>query len=192
MDRVKVAVVVGHRSKRQGAIGSAGISEWLYNKKLAKEIKEYFKDSELVELKIFYRDNMPGGYSKRMERLHMRIDEWGADYSISLHFNASANKRVDGHEVLYCSSFGELVARELNSSFNRHLANRDRGIKKVTKKDRGGGFVCRGKSVCVLAEPFFGAHQGKYMPGSSGYKALKGAYMEFIKTLGEMGGVRNV
>jgi len=192
MDRVKVAVVVGHRSKKQGAVGSAGVSEWAYNKKIAKEIEEHFKENEKVEVKVFYRDNAPDGYGEKMRRLHKRIDKWGADYSISLHFNAASNKRVDGHEVLYCSHFGELIAKELNSAFNRYLANKDRGIKKVRKKDRGGGFLCRGKSICVLAEPFFGAHQGKYMPGSSGYKALKSAYIEFINSLGELGKVRYV
>ena len=189
MKKSKVALVVGHRSQRQGAVGSAGVSEWHYNRSLAKEIA---KECKGVDVKIFYRDDMPGGYGEKMKRLHKRIDAWGADYSISMHFNAAANTRADGHEVLYCSSYGELLAKKLNDTFNKYLANRNRGIKKVSPKERGGGFLCRGKSICVLAEPYFAAHQAYYMPGSPGYMALKKAYVEFIEYLGEMGGVRDV
>jgi N-acetylmuramoyl-L-alanine amidase len=187
---VKVALVVGHRSKKQGAVGSAGISEWEFNRALAKEIAK--ESIENVEMKVFYRDDAPDGYGEKMRRLHKRIDAWGADYSISMHFNATKNKKVDGHEVLYCSNYGQMVAKLLNDKFNEFLANRDRGVKRVSKKERGGGFLCRGKSICVLAEPYFAAHQGHYIPGSSGYKALKRAYIEFIKELGSMGKVRDV
>lgn len=187
---VKVALVVGHRRKKQGAIGSAGVSEWQFNRALAKEIAK--ESIENVQMKVFYRDDAPDGYGEKMKRLHKRIDAWGADYSISMHFNAAANKKVDGHEVLYCSHYGKMVAELLNSKLNEFLPNRDRGIKKVTKKERGGGFLCRGKSICILAEPFFASHQGHYIKGGAGYKALKQAYIETIKEFGRIGEVRYV
>ncbi len=182
---VKVALVVGHRSEAQGAWGSAGVSEWQYNKKIAADIAREFIPN--VALKIFYRDNMPDGYGEKMKRLHSRIDAWGADYSLSLHFNAAGRSDINGHEVLYCSNRGKLIAKMLDESFAKHLVNKERGIKKVKRKQRGGGFLCRGKSVCILAEPFFAAHQKLFMPGMDGYIALKRAYIEFLEKLGEVG-----
>lgn len=181
----KVALVVGHRSLKKGAYGNAGVSEFDYNSALAKEIKKALKDSKDVEIEIFYRDNLFGGYGEKMKRLHKRIDEWGADYSISLHFNAAGREDINGHEVLYCSSRGKKLAKKLNKLFTKYLGNKDRKIKKRTKKQRGGGFLCRGKSVCVLAEPFFAAHQKKFMPGTDGYNNLLIAYLGFIDWLGE-------
>jgi len=180
MSSKKVALVVGHRKHAQGAWGNAGMSEWVFNSRLARRIKERL-DGSGVETKIFYRDERPGGYGERMKRLHRRIDDWGADYSISLHFNAAGDSRVNGHEVLYCSKAGKRAAKILNDSFSRLLpASRDRGIKKRTRKQRGGGFLCRGRSVCVLAEPFFAAHQDKFVPGIHGWDALVDAYVDAI------------
>jgi len=181
----RVAIVIGHRSKAKGAWGNAGESEFNYNSALAKELKDTLVDSRRVDTKIFYRDNMPGGYGEKMKRLHKRIDNWGADYSISLHFNAAGREDINGHEVLYCSKRGRKLAKKLDNLFDKYLDNRDRKIKKVTRKDRGGGFLCQGNSVCVLAEPFFAAHQKKFMPGSEGYNNLIYAYKEFIEWLGE-------
>lgn len=171
----KIALVVGHRKDNQGAVGNDGESEWEYNNKLAKKLHKKFPNNT----KIFYRKTGPGGYSEKMKELHKRIDAWGADYSISMHFNAAGNPAVDGHEVLYCSKAGKKVAEILNNNFNKYLDNKDRGIKKCTKSERGGGFLCRGKSVCVLGEPFFAAHKTKY--GKEVYKAYRDTVKCLIK-----------
>jgi len=173
----KVALVVGHRQGAQGAWGSAGISEFTFNTKLAIDIKKRFGD----EVKIFFRDDLPGGYGEKMKRLHKKIDSWGADYSISLHFNAVSNVSVAGHEVLYCSKSGKELASLLNNNFEKFLKTKNRGIKKRSKGERGGGFLCRGKSVCVIAEPFFAPHQHLYVDGTSGYDNLISAYVKTIK-----------
>jgi len=181
----KVALVVGHRSKKRGAYGSAGMSEYGYNSLVAKALEERLSKSKKVKAKIFYRDDLPGGYGEKMKRLHKRIDSWGADYSISLHFNAAGREEINGHEVLYCSKKGKKIAKQLDKSFDKFLKNKDREIKKRTNRQRGGGFLCRGKSICVIAEPFFAAHQAEFMPDTKGWERLIGAYMEFIEWLGE-------
>lgn len=181
----KVAIVVGHRDKARGAWGNAGLSEFGFNSLVAEALEDGFADHDKVEVKVFFRDNLRGGYGEKMKRLHKRIDEWGADYSLSLHFNAAGKEDVTGHEVLYCSKSGKKIAKKLDELFDKYLKNRDRKIKRVAFNQRGGGFLCRGKSVCVLAEPFFAAHQNLYMLGGSGWFALIGAYSAFIEWLGE-------
>jgi len=182
----KVALVVGHRSKAQGAWGSAGLSEWEYNRQMAKYVNRLIMDHPIpgVEVKIFYRDDLPGGYGEKMKRLHKRIDEWGADYSISMHFNAAGKEEVNGHEVLYCSKRGKRVAKMMDEILAKFLENKERGIKRVRRKDRGGGFLCQGRSVCILVEPFFAAHQHKYIISQEGWNHLANAYYELINWLG--------
>jgi N-acetylmuramoyl-L-alanine amidase len=177
----KIALVVGHRKGAQGAWGSAGVSEFSFNARLAEDVKERLERVGFHgEVKIFFRDDMPGGYGEKMKRLHKRIDEWGADYSIAMHFNAAGKESVTGHEVLYCSKRGKKMAKIFDGELDHSLQNLDRQILKRGRKDRGGGFLCRGKSVCVLVEPFFAAHQRKYMPGTPGYDSLLSAYTNAI------------
>ncbi len=177
---MRIAIVVGHRKNSQGAVGSVGTSEYKLNTEVAKRISSRVSKHKI---KIFYRRDDLSGYTERMKDLHKRIDEWGADVSVSLHFNAASNPQANGHEVLYCSSKGKKLAKKLNDKFTKYLGNKDRGIKHKTKGDRGGGFLCRGKSVCILAEPFFAAHQKKYMNGSIPSNILVSSYVDFIEEL---------
>jgi len=179
----KIALVVGHRKGAQGAWGNAGVSEWAFNKRLAEDIRRDLGGNEEVDVRIFFRDDLPGGYGEKMKRLHKRIDTWGADYSISMHFNAAGKESVTGHEVLYCSKRGKKAAKIFDKYFDRYLKNRDRNILKRGRKDRGGGFLCRGKSICVLVEPFFAAHQKQFMPGLPMWDELRQAYVDAIKEI---------
>jgi N-acetylmuramoyl-L-alanine amidase len=113
-----------------------------------------------------------------MKDLHKRIDEYGAGVSISLHFNANATN-AKGHEILYYSKGGKKVAEILDKEFDK-LGNRDRDIKKKSKGDRGGGFLARGRSKCVIAEPFFASEQKDFMPGTFTYTKLVDAYVNAI------------
>jgi len=177
---MKVALVVGHAKDKQGAVGSEGISEYIFWRTFLKEHIEDFPKNNIY--KIFYRPTSKKGYGSRMAALHQKIDAWGADVSVSFHFNASSNPGVNGHEVLYCSESGRTNAKLLNDCFTDYLDNHDRGIKRRTKKERGGGFLCRGKSVCVLAEPFFASHQYKYTTGH-GKSNLFYAFSDFFDSL---------
>ena len=147
----KIALVVGHDSKKQGAYGDAGISEYRFNSELIQAIRVQCQN---LNIKVFYRDENIKGYTNQMIDLHRRLDKWGSDVSIEFHFNASSDMSVNGNEVLYCSDKGKRVASILDECLDS-LPNRDRGVKKVTMEDNGGGFCCRGKSVCVISEPFF-------------------------------------
>jgi len=178
----KIALVIGHRSRSRGAYGNSGVSEWAFYNDLAKEIVEEAKGTG-VELKIFHRKESGHGYTQRMKMLHKEIDAWGASISISLHFNASSHASANGHEVLHCSrsTTSARYAGMMNTIFTKHLNNRDRGVKPKTKKNRGGGFLCRGRSYCILIEPFFASHQSEYMHGQRGREELTNSFIEFFK-----------
>lgn len=180
----KIALLVGHRSRSQGAYGNAGQSEWAFYNKLVGEVIHAAEGLD-VELKVFHRKEAGHGYTQRIKHVHEEIDAWGANITVSLHFNASSNASANGHEVLHCASSHTSAeyARILNDIFNKHLKNRNRGVKPKTKKDRGGGFLCRGRSYCVLIEPFFASHQSEYMPGSQGREDLINSLVEFFDTV---------
>jgi len=178
MNKTKIALTIGHDENNQGAYGSEGISEYEFNDELIFSL-------DLVGIKhtIFYRNEKIIGYSAQMTDLHSRIDEWGADISIEFHFNSFSNQAVHGHEVLYCSSGGQHIAELLNDAYDRHLPTSNRGIKKVSMSDKGGGFCCRGKSLAIIAEPFFSAHQFRFVEGGDLRESLKYAITEFLSQL---------
>lgn len=175
---MKVAICIGHNHESRGAVGTEGVAEYTYYKELAPKISCHG-----VDCKVFEEVPLIKSYSMRMRELHGRIDEWGADVSIALHFNAEATGKADGHEVLYCSRGGERVAQIVNSKLSDHLGNRDRGIKKRSKGQRGGGFLCQGSSMCVIIEPYFSVEQEFFMKGNEGYNMLKEALEEAIAAL---------
>ena len=181
----KIAIVVGHRETSPGAFGNSGVSEWDFYNEFSKELLEDSENINSVELKIFHRKEHGTGYNQRMVELHKDIDKWGADISVSLHFNASSIKSANGHEVLYCNNCLESrkYATIMNNAFSVHLENRNRGVKAKNKSDRGGGFLCKGKSHCILIEPFFASDQSNYMPGTEGRNELLSAIRYFLTSI---------
>ena len=181
----KLALVIGHRPGAPGAYGDLGIPEFRFWSELAPTIKNRMERSGKVEVKIFHRPEIHGGYGVRMKELHREIDAWGADISLSLHFNAASNAKANGHEVLYCeySTHGQIYAQLMEGIFDKNLPNKSRGIKPRTKAQRGGGFLCRGKSACILVEPFFASHQHDYVEGGAHREALIKSFEEFAYAL---------
>lgn len=172
----KIAIVIGHDEFKQGAYGNKDISEWIFNQYLMYDIIKNMDPEIKAYYKIFFRDPFLNGYTNKMIDLHKRIDEWGAYYSVELHFNGSNNPSVNGHEVLYLSSGGEYFANILNNNFTNSLVNNNRGIKKVSKNDRGYGFISRGKSKAIIAEPFFSLNQDLFLENGPYRKGLIKAY----------------
>ena len=175
---MKIALVIGHAPDKQGAWGNAGISEYNYWKNFLIDTINQLPQKH--QYRIFERPTSKRGYGSRMKLLHHKLDAWGADLSVSFHFNAAGNVHVNGHEVLYCSKRGSKYAKIINDIFTERLRTKNRGTKRKTPKDRGGGFLCRGRSVCILLEPYFAAHQIDYLPGTEGYEALQKSIKEFF------------
>ncbi len=170
-----IALVVGHDANSKGAYGDMGVSEWDFNSEL---LNSMLLPSQHVYY-LLYRDTSVSGYTNQMIELHERIDSLGCDISIEFHFNAVDDNTVNGNEVLYCSNAGSEIANILDECLDS-LPNRDRGTKKVTMDDRGGGFCCRGKSVAIISEPFFGAEQHGFVIDGENRVLLESAYYNFL------------
>lgn len=166
---MKIALVIGHSSDSRGAYGNAGISEFQFWDELINEMS--FRKMLPKNTYVFYRSSDVKGYTSQMWELHKRIDAVGCEVAIECHFNSFHRPEANGNEVLYCSEGGKKIADIFDEAFDS-LPNRDRGVKKVTLKSRGGGFCCRGKSKAIIIEPFFGARQREYIHGGSNRELL--------------------
>jgi len=177
-----IGLVIGHDIKSQGAYGNYGISEFNFNSEFINDLQiEGYLPNQHKYI-IYYRDSDISGYGNKMIDLHRRMDRDGVDISIEFHFNGASDASVNGHEVLYCSTDGSGLAKKLDKALD-NIPNRDRGIKRVSMSDNGGGFCCRGKSVAILTEPFFGAHQSKFTEYGKYRKILLKAYEDFFNSI---------
>ncbi len=179
---MKIVWIIGHDAKEQGAYGNKGVSEFRFNDQLIIEMRHERMFPDKHEYRVMYRDPSISGYKSQMIDLHRRINAWGADVSIELHFNSFHRDEVNGNEVLYCSNGGKRIADILDECLDV-LPNRDRGVKKVSGNDRGAGFCCRGQSYAIISEPFFGSHQHLFTRGGELRSLLKNAYKKFLEKL---------
>ena len=181
---MRVALVIGHRSKSQGAVGSAGWSEYRYYKELFIPALQKILKRFDVETKVFTRGNYGKSYTGRIRKAHKKIDEWGAEYAISFHFDAAANPRAQGHTVLFdsASKQSRSMALVFDAMLDKHLHNRDRGLLD-RHSGHGSAWLRYGKSTNILLELYFAAHQKKYMPGTEGFENAVNAVAEGILAL---------
>jgi len=186
MKTFKLALCVGHNEKAKGALGNAGMYEWDFNTQFVGDLKDLLESIyPVLEVEIFFREPIKS-YTRQMLILNEQLEAFGSDLSIEFHFNASSSP-ASGHEVLYCkkSPKGRKYAKLLNSSFNKFLPNKDRGIKGVTKGDRGGKFVCLGREPRLITEPFFAIEQNKFLEDEN-YTALLNSYVDFLTNFDEV------
>ncbi len=151
----KLAIVVGHTQRSQGASGATPISttEYIWNKQLAKHIKS-IASSHNIGCKIFYRDGVGivGAYK--------RVKIWEPDSCIELHFNAF-NGQVIGTETLYgayhpSKDWAEAIQQAIIKLYDRNPKS-DRGIKQRKIGERGGKNVNQLDTIpSCLVEPYFG------------------------------------
>jgi len=175
---MKIALVVGHRQSKQGAEGSAGISEFEYWSQFAKDLADTINSQHDVKV-YFRRDEV--GYSTNMKLLHKQLDANAIDVAIELHFNASTSNAT-GCEVLYATPKAEQLATSLYDNL-AILGNTRRGVKHITQQQRGYKFLAGGNSINILTEPFFATEQISFMFGTTEYQLMLSAYTKFIQEL---------
>lgn len=180
---MKIALVIGHTSSNQGAYGNEGVGEWDFNDRLIQGMTFHNMFPDKHTIYVLYRSADIVGYTNQMRDLHSRIDKLGCEVSIELHFNSFSDSKAQGHEVLYCSDAGKEVAKIMNDSLDEQLPTSNRGIKRVSLDDRGGGFCCRGKSKAIILEPYFGAHQTDFIYGGKHRDALMKAISNGLERL---------
>ena len=153
---MKIALVVGHNERAQGAIRAADRrSEFDWNGDLAEMIHELAPD----DTRIFWRTPQ-GGYTQEIRRVYAAVDAWGADCSLELHFNA-ATPAATGCETLSSGTRGSLALARLVQEFTlAAMPMRDRGVKIRRQHERGGLSLWAGRAPAIMTEPYFGSNRG--------------------------------
>lgn len=153
----KLAIVVGHNQRSQGAVRpDTGESEFLYNGRMARYMAEIGCEYDL-DVRVFLR-TPKGGYGREIARVYGEVDAWGADASIELHFNAAGDPRASGTETLSSGSPRSLeLAQEVQMAMVEELGLRDRGVKVRNSRTKGRGYLSliSGNAPAILTEPFF-------------------------------------
>lgn len=111
---MKLAVIVGHTKSAQGANNYKGVSEYVWNGKVAT-LMAANAPSFGIEVKVFYRD--VGGVSAAAKA----AKAWGANASLELHFNA-AGAVAYGCECLVLK--GDVVSAKLADKLTDGLAKK--------------------------------------------------------------------
>lgn len=152
---IKLAIVVGHNERQQGAVRQdTGESEYSWNTRLAGFIVDLSRDFPQLAVKVFHRKYM-GSYRRELKEVYGRVDAWGADYSVELHFNSHTTESATGTEVLSSGSKGSLrLCHALQDEMLDALGLKDRGTK-VVRTGRGSLSLIVGRARAALLEPFF-------------------------------------
>lgn len=172
----KVAIIVGHHEKDKGAVAYTGESEWDWNNNIAVKTKFHLHGE--VNVKIFYRDPNRG-YQSAMKDIAKRVAEWGADFSLELHFNSFVREAY-GCEILVAEDannyedtirladvWTDKLAYRFNLKERRKVQFRDKtygdGVKVCKVGERGYWNLAYlsdyGVPMSILIEPMFANKQ---------------------------------
>lgn len=188
-DLATIALCIGHSRRRAdgtpegGAITHDGaISEWAWNRELAREIATVLHDRHGLHA-VIINDYGRREYDAAMAWLarHLR-DLGGIRLAVELHFN-SHEPAANGHEWLHwhSSTKGRLAATELHLAMSRHFPGlRARGVKPRASGDLGALFLRLTHCPAVIAEPFFGSNAQDWRALSGRAAALAAALAEGI------------
>ena len=156
---VRLALIVGHEANAQGARMLDGTTEYKYNSKIADMVVGLATKQLLVN--VIFRDKIGinGAYIEARKAKN--------DIAVELHFNAF-NGNARGTLTL-CSH--ETESQILAGVFHNHVcqafgrAPMAKGIKALSKGDRGAFNVYSFGGPSVLLEPFFGDNEADYRLG---------------------------
>lgn len=155
----KVALVVGHNARAQGAVRATdGVSEFHWNQLAADQVRAELVCEYGVQARVFFRES-GGGYAAEIDDVYSRVDDWDADCSVEFHFNGGPSNAT-GTETLSSGSRGSLaLAEHVQKAMLDTFFLRDRGIHVRSRGDRGGRSLHAGRAPAVLVEPFFGSNE---------------------------------
>lgn len=151
--RPKVALIVGHNAKAQGAVRvTDGRTEYDWCGVLAEAIHR------LDPARYIIIRRTPG--TGEIARAYAMADQTGVLATVELHFNGGP-AAATGTETLTSGSRGSVRLCDL---LQRHMVSAlglpDRGVKVRGRKDRGGSSLHSGKAPAALIEPYFGSNRG--------------------------------
>lgn len=151
----RIAIIVGHRQKSQGAYSPhLEQTEFQFNKLVAEQLKDIAD--------IHYRPDTPFT-SESYKRLQVlkSINSKRYDLVIELHFNAFHDENAHGCTALHyiTNSRTKKLARRFVYLVNRDFKVRKRELIAISSKSqRGGQMVVDSKADFILLEPFFGTN----------------------------------
>jgi N-acetylmuramoyl-L-alanine amidase len=178
----RVALIIGHDAADEGAVRCTdGVQEYSWNKDLANRIWKL--DPQMFE--IFHIDPSLG-YSASIRDVYERVDAWGCDLSIELHFNAAASGSATGTETFSSGSRGSLkFAQAIHGAMVEALELRDRGVKIRNRKKKGRGYLSlvSGHAPAVLIEPYFGSNPSDCRRADERKQQLAEAIHEAVRGL---------
>ena len=178
---MKVALVIGHNKRSEGAYSSIVGSEYNYWKRIADKIK-----SEIPELVDVYERKPNKAYILEMNEVLKELNKNDYKFCIELHFNAAASEQANGCECLVYHKNNN--AKELATNFMARLQNifgskirGNHGIIEIQdSKIRGGYGICKSKDTYILVEPFFGSNNDESLKFSV-EKDVVDLFVNFIK-----------
>lgn len=155
----RLAIIVGHTQRRQGAAALAPINqnEYPFNKEITRRM-ELEAANRGIMARTFFRDDVGirGAYQTAVA--------FDPDSIIELHFNAARNPAARGTETLYgevnldSKRLANFVQDSMVRIFGRSRSA-NRGIKVRHPGDRGFTSVTAAPTVpSILVEPFFGSN----------------------------------
>lgn len=181
---MKILLIIGHNAKSKGAYNTKlRISEFDFWKGYVEERISNWHHISRHQFSIVTRPHKGSPtYNEQMRHVHTIGKKWGADISVEFHFNG-AMRVVKGHEVLYYrgSKGGRHIANIADKAFDKHLVNRDRGIKPRGVHDNGGYGLYVGEYPSILFEPFFNKQLVDYVKGGKYRKNLNEAFDQFFR-----------
>jgi len=181
--RQRIALCRGHsRGGDEGAEAPDHTTERAYNgviiQRLEKRLKEAGVDCFTV---LTYQGS---GYGAAMSWLARYLLEQKATAAIEFHFNA-ADGRASGHETLHWANSvrGVTLAKDIDLALDDEFRGQaDRGLKAITRADRGAAFLCLTHCPATIVEPFFGDNSQEWSLFNSpdGIERLVEAYYNGI------------
>lgn len=183
MSNELIAVLVGHSRGDGGAVSVGGVSEWNFNRVVARHVKGALDDMgvDCVVIDQYQKTS----YGRAMKALAKTLKEMSVTAAIELHFN-DGPETATGHEWLHwaTSAPGRKLAQCLNAQFTRDHDNlKQRGLVPIsTATKRGGQFLVGTHCPAVICEPFFGSNRHDWYYASNHQKQFGESLARAVRT----------
>lgn len=152
---MKLAIVIGHSAKSQGAVLYNGMTEWSFHQELIHNHLQGMLPGVVSEFQVFWRSS-DMHYEAAIRDLTTRVNNWNAEFVIELHVNAyDGITVVKGCEYLHRKT--DYKGFALGEIWQRKVSNLLK-IQKRAPRAEGRGLYNIEKYMCpaVLLEPCFG------------------------------------
>jgi N-acetylmuramoyl-L-alanine amidase len=156
---MKAAIVVGHNLRQPGAFAPSPIGECecTFNGKIADRMIEMAAASPL-ELKKFERRYV-GSFEREIQQTYGQVEDWGANVSVELHFNADSALATGTETLSSGSRMSRLLGTAMQQAMVEALGVHDRGLKFPGRTESGWWNLHAASPPAVLVEPFFSTNR---------------------------------